>query len=69
MLMLWPQETDLAAEERWQQTRMCGRAIWRPNKGKMASQRPGTGTRIAVQSSPVGLPKLQVVSASAPGGD
>ncbi|PKU40501.1 hypothetical protein llap_9197 [Limosa lapponica baueri] len=66
-VVLGPWETDLAAEERGRQAGMCGRAIWRSTKGKMVSQRPGSGTRSAMQSKPVGLLKLQVDSANAPG--
>lgn len=68
-VVLGPRETDLAAEERERQAGMCGRAVWRPTKGKMVSQRPGSGTRAAMRGKPVGLLKLQGDSANAPGDD
>lgn len=46
---------------------MYGRAIWRTTKGKMVLRRPGSGTRAAVQSRTIGLLKLRVESANAPG--
>lgn len=44
VLVLGPQETDLAAGGREEQVEMCGKAVWRLSTGRLVLQRPGSGT-------------------------
>lgn len=44
VLVLGPQETDLAALGREEQVGMCGKAVWKPSTGRLMLQRPGNGT-------------------------
>lgn len=44
VLVLGPQETDLAAGGREEQVGMCGKAVWSLSTGRLMLQRPGSGT-------------------------